>query len=103
MMRPGAGAHLSANETIARIWQLYYWLGMGKEVKLWFRACHVWRRKKAPPEQERAQLTLHNVGVPWDSVAPNPRGPLHHAVRHRHPASCTPTAAPTSCRTCSGP
>ena len=68
--------HFSVNKTLCRVRHRFYWVGCGRDVKLYCSRCNVCASRKGPAKKQRAPMKMYNVGAPMERVAIDVLGPL---------------------------
>ena len=77
---PSSG-HQSAERTINRVKQKYYWYGMSKWITNYVNMCEICNRNKKPNRKARCPLTKFHAGAPLERVHLDFLGPLPKTER----------------------
>ena len=77
---PSSG-HQSAERTINRVKQKYYWYGMSKWITNYVKMCEICNRNKKPNRKARCPLTKFHAGAPLERVHLDFLGPLPKTER----------------------
>ena len=68
--------HFATNKTLCRVTQRFYWVGCGRDVKVYCSRCTLCASRKGPGRRQRGLLQQYNVGAPMERVAIDVLGPL---------------------------
>lgn len=68
--------HLGVNITLSRVRELFYWPGIGSDVKVWCRKCEQCSARKNPSKSYKTLMKLYNVGAPMERITLDIMGPL---------------------------
>ena len=76
-----SAGHLGEKKTLARLRERFYWLGCGRDVRLWCQSCDECASRKPPAKSSRAPMQRYNVGAPLERIALDVLGPLPETDR----------------------
>lgn len=58
--------HFAANKTLCRVRQRFYWVGCGRDVKVYCSRCILCASRKGPGRKQRGLLQQYNVALRWN-------------------------------------